>query len=104
MRVNGIQLRFSLSSGEAEYSRDQAELPGDFRLADPSCLSLPNHVQRLITGDRPQRAPKRSGSLDWLFTRPFNGSMLRKGQVKWVGKGEVERQLCLIAALFSLTR
>jgi IS6 family transposase len=31
-------------------------------------------------------------------------NMIRKGQAKRVGKGEVERQLCLIAALFSLTR
>jgi hypothetical protein len=30
--------------------------------------------------------------------------MIRKGQAKRVGKGEVERQLCLIAALFSLIR
>jgi transposase, IS6 family len=31
-------------------------------------------------------------------------NMIRKGQAKRVGKAEVERQLCLIAALFSLTR
>jgi transposase-like protein len=31
-------------------------------------------------------------------------NMMRKGQAKRVGKGELERQLCLIAALFSLTR
>jgi transposase, IS6 family len=31
-------------------------------------------------------------------------NMIRKGQVRRVGKGEVGRQLCLIAAMFSLTR
>jgi IS6 family transposase len=31
-------------------------------------------------------------------------NMIRKGQARRVGKGEVERQLCLIAAMFSLTR
>jgi transposase, IS6 family len=31
-------------------------------------------------------------------------NMIRKGQAKWVGKGEVERQLRLIAAVFSLAR
>jgi IS6 family transposase len=31
-------------------------------------------------------------------------NMIRKGQAKWVGKGEVERQLRLIAAVFSLDR
>jgi hypothetical protein len=30
--------------------------------------------------------------------------MIRKGQAKWVGKGEVERQLRLIAAVFSPLR
>jgi hypothetical protein len=30
--------------------------------------------------------------------------MLRKGQARWVGKGEVERQVCLITAVFSLAR
>jgi len=31
-------------------------------------------------------------------------NMIRRGQARWVGKGEVVRQLCLIAAMFSLTR
>ena len=31
-------------------------------------------------------------------------TMIRKGQARWVGKGEVVRQLCLIAALFSLAK
>jgi IS6 family transposase len=31
-------------------------------------------------------------------------NMIRKGQARWVGQGEVVRQLCLIAAMFSLTR
>jgi NAD(P)-dependent dehydrogenase (short-subunit alcohol dehydrogenase family) len=68
MRANGIQIRFPLSSGEAEHSRDQAELPGDFSLADPSCLSLPNHVHCLITGDRPPRAPRGSEALAGLHS------------------------------------
>jgi hypothetical protein len=75
MRVNGIQIRFSLSSGEAEHSRDQAELPDDFTLADPSCLSLPNHVHCLITGDRPPRTPKGSEALAG-FHSSFDGSMI----------------------------
>jgi IS6 family transposase len=31
-------------------------------------------------------------------------NMIRKGQAKWGGKGEVERQLRLIAVVFSLAR
>jgi transposase, IS6 family len=31
-------------------------------------------------------------------------NMIRKGQAKWVGKGQVERQLRLIVAVFSLAR
>jgi hypothetical protein len=41
-----------LSSGEAEEGRDEAELPLDFTLADPFCLSLPDHVYCLVTGGR----------------------------------------------------
>jgi IS6 family transposase len=31
-------------------------------------------------------------------------NMIRKGQARWIGKGEVVRLLCLIGAMFSLTR
>jgi IS6 family transposase len=31
-------------------------------------------------------------------------NMIRKGQARWVGKGEIVRQLCLIAAMFSLAK
>jgi hypothetical protein len=64
-----------LSSGEAEEGRDEAELPLDFTLADPFCLSLPDQVYCLVTGDRPPGSPKRPKALAG-FDSSFDSPMI----------------------------
>jgi hypothetical protein len=57
-RASEMETISHLSSGEAEHGRNEAELPLDFTLADPFCLSLPNHVHCLVTSDRSPGTPK----------------------------------------------
>jgi IS6 family transposase len=57
---------------------------------------------------KPQVKASQGSRSFWAAWRTIAGyeamNMIRKGQVRWVGKGELIRQLGLIAALFSLAR
>jgi hypothetical protein len=75
MRVNGTQIRFSLSSGAAEHSRDQPELPDDFSLA--GYLACPFRI--MFTASLPAivRHAAQKERKPWLaFTRRLMARMI----------------------------